>query len=298
MRWRRRASTSTDGTARRFSRRQLELAVAVVVVLSAAGVGYAEWIVGQQPDPSALGHLAVQGPPSGFEAKAAQRAPVPSSDIVFSEEKTAVRSTPGNAGQFSVTWKGDAKHKTAIAELLVTVAPTEADATTVRSQAATQYLSAKKLAADGYKVTGSFSVPGVPDARAVALTSSSSTLKTAAIVFRYDRAVVVDFVEEPSAAPSSTAVHLAQSEFRLLEPGLPALTLVETTYPLVASVAFWGITVALLALAVVAPGAFRRARQRRRTRLELAHRRERLARGRKVVTRRATPGRRTVRVRR
>jgi hypothetical protein len=110
------------------------------------------------------------------------------------------------------------------------------------------------------------------------------------VIYRAGRVVVDVTVDSKGDAATTTARALASAEFHHLEKVAADPVLSETSLPLVASVVYALVAVAVLAVAEVTPRLVIAARQRRHEARAAAERRSRTARGSKVVKRHASRG--------
>jgi hypothetical protein len=254
--------------------------VAIIVV---AGVLYALWIPVTVANGARLGQLAEGAPPRGLDVKAPTSTALPAAEFPFSEAKAAARTAPHETGMASVQWSPKKKNG-AGAEVLLTLVPSEADAAKVRAEAVSSYVSTKAIQSNGYTLNKRFTVSGVPGASGVSFTTGGSSSTTVdEVVFRVDRAVEVAFIEAAGAQGQAKVTAFAQDQHRHLAQEIPGFSLAATSLPPVASGIFWGVTLAILLLVVSVPPTVGWIRRRRRLTRAEARRRERLARGRKVL---------------
>lgn len=257
--------------------------VAVVAIVVVAGILYAFWIPVTGAEAARLGDLAEKAPPEGLAVKAPKSTTLAGADMPFSQAKAAAHRAPNETGMVSVEWAPKAKNG-AGGTVLLTLVPSEAEAKKVRTEALSGYTSSKTLKADGYTLKGRFEVPGVPESVGVNFTTGgSSSTEVGEVIFRVARAVDVVIVEGAGSHSQALATTFAQHQHRLLEEELSGFSLTATSFPPVASAIYWGV-VAVIALAVVSvPPTIRWVRRKRRLTRAEARRRERLARGRKVL---------------
>ena len=265
--------------------------VAVVAIMVVAAVLYALWIPVTSANGARLGQLAESASPRGLDVKAPTSTTLPAAEFPFSAAKTAARTAPNETGVVSVQWSPKAKNG-AGAEVLLTLVPSAADATKVRAEAVSSYVSNNAIKSNGYTLDKRFGVSGVPGASGVTFTTSgSSTTRVDEVVFQVDRAVEVAFIEGAGSQGQAKVTAFAQDQHRQLAQELPGFSLATTSLPPVASGIFWGVTLAILLVVVSVPPTVAWIRRRRRVSRAEARRRERLARGRKVLKNQAGPPR-------
>jgi hypothetical protein len=258
-------------------------AAAVVVLL--AVVGYFMFVPLHRLERGRLSQVAAIAAPSGFTPKPTNTSEQQASGIPFKELQAAAKKSPSSTGAWSVEWTG-AKSAGDIASLLAMMLPSRADAATVRSQAASYYVSPDSLSSDDYKYLTSFTVPSLTGAQAALFKPATGTQLLAVSVFQDGRYVAVTYGDTGSAAQAeATASSLARSEAAHLKTLGQGLSLRVTRWPLVASLVWWAVAVALAAALVVGPGLVGRARRRRRLAREAAARRSLAVRGSKIVKR-------------
>lgn len=118
------------------------------------------------------------------------------------------------------------------------------------------------------------------------LTGSTHETSTVAVAFQQGRAVVVAIVQRSGAPDRADVSSLARREEVLLGRTLPGLSLAQVPVPVAASAAYWGAVAGVAIAVATAPELARRLRTRKARTYAERLRRERMARGRKVVTRR------------
>jgi hypothetical protein len=262
-----------------------------VVIVVVAAVLYALWIPVTIANGARLGELAQSQPPPGLDVKAPTSTALSPAEFPFSEAKAAARKAPHETGMASVQWSPKEKNK-AGAEVLLTLVPSEADAAKVLAEAVSSYVSTKAIQSNGYTLIKRFSVSGVPGASGVSFTTGgSSSTRVDEVVFQVDRAVEVAFIEAAGSDGQAKVTAFAQDQHRHLAQEIPGFSLAATSLPPVASGIFWGVTLAILLLVVSVPPTVAWIRRRRRLTRAEARRRERLARGRKVLKNQAGPPR-------
>lgn len=261
--------------------------VAVVAILVVAAVVYPFWIPMSRTEPARLGDLAKGAPPEGLAVKAPKSTTVPQTDIPFSAAKAAARRAPDETGMVSVQWAPEKKNG-AGGTLLLSLVPSEAEAKKVLSEALTGYTSSKTLKADSYTLKNRFEVPGVPGAHAITfITSGSGSTEVGEVVFRVSRAVDVVIVDGAGSHSQAAVTTFAQRQHRLLDQQLPGFSLTATVFPPLASGFYWGVVLVMVLVVVSVPLTIRWVRRRRRLTRAEARRRERLARGKRVLKQQA-----------
>jgi hypothetical protein len=165
--------------------------------------------------------------------------------------------------------------------------PSGSDATTVQRQAVTTYLAAGSFKPNSYSLLSRVSVPKVPGAQAATFgpaPAKGANPRLTVVVFRQGRMVVVDYAQQSSTAKAeAAAISLAQVENAHLKQVGSGFSLKVTAYPLVASLIYAGVAVALAALVILVPIGVNRGRRRRRVAREAAARRALQGRGRKIA---------------
>ncbi len=121
-------------------------------------------------------------------------------------------------------------------------------------------------------------------------TITASTPRVAVVIFRAGRVVAGATVDAKGKDATTTVQALAPAEYRHLARVGPDLVLGETVLPLVASLVYALVALAVLAAAEITPGVVIAARGRRHDAHVAAQRRARVARGSKVVKRHASRG--------
>lgn len=258
-----------------------------VVVLGAAG--YALFIPAQRAAADRLARLVEVKAPAGYTSKPSAEAALPLSDTPFAAAKQAAKRTPDGTGAYSVQWKGHGANKGAEAEILVVLLPSTADAKAVLKEAQKQYLGAKSLSSEGYALADRFVVAGVPGAKGATYkdTSSTSASRTTSAVVRRGSVVASFFAEATHTSTQRSVSALGREEYARLGTTEAGFSLATTYFPAEASALYGGVTVAVAACVLAVPVAVGRIRRRRaRARAEAA-RRQRMARGQKVVRRQA-----------
>jgi hypothetical protein len=257
--------------------------VAVVAILVVAAVVYPFWIPMSKTEPARLGDLAKNGPPEGLAVKAPKSTPVPQADIPFSAAKTAALHAPNETAMVSVQWAPKEKNG-AGGTLLLSLVPSEAEAKKVLTEALTGYTSSKTLKADDYTLKNRFEVPGVPGAHAITfLTSGSGSTEVGEVVFQVSRAVDVVIVDGAGSHSQAAVTTFAQRQHRVLEEQLPGFSLTATVFPPLATGLYWGVVLIIGLVLLSVPPITRFVRRRRRLTRAEARRRERMARGKKVL---------------
>jgi hypothetical protein len=237
---------------------------------------------------SRLSALVPSHPPAGFNNKPASSTQVAASNSPFPEVKAAAKSSPNSTGSYSIEWTKASPSNDAVS-LIASMLPSTKDASTVQSQAKSNYLGQQSLKSASYNYVAPVAVPGIPGASAALFSSSTGNPPLVVVAFQKGRAQVTAFVgvAGQTIAGESTARSVASSEYRLLNKVLPGFTLTRTSWPLVASIVYWLVAAAVIAAAVLVPWARRRVIERRRLSAEVARTRAVGARGSKIARRQA-----------
>jgi hypothetical protein len=186
-------------------------------------------------------------------AKPVQTEQVPASSSPFPGVQAAAKRSPNATGSYSSEWTSPTA-STSVDEILASLLPTTATATSVTAAANTTYLTPKALSSGGYTRKSAAALAGIPAARTAVFTSTTAgAYPLAVVVFRVDRVVVVVFAQRKATAvvTSSAAASLAVAEYHQLEKVAPGFSLLKTTHPRVASIVF---AVASVAVALAAAG--------------------------------------------
>ena len=269
--------------------RKVAVAVAAIVAVLAI-VGYFIVIPSDHTQRSRLAKLVVTTPPAGFTAKPSGSGEMAATANPFAAAKAAAKKSPNSTGSYSIAWNGTTAANSL--SLLVTMLPSTAEATTVLSQATTTYLQANSFTKEKFSLLHQFSV--ATPAGTTAATYTSSAAQTAVVAYRSGGVVVVIFAEETKAAPAEqAATALAASESDQLQKIGSAVVLHWTTWPLVASLVYFVVALALVALIVGVPffGVplfAERARRLQRERRERERRRAFHSSGSKIAKRQAS----------
>ena len=269
--------------------RRIVPAVAALVVLVLAAIGYARYIPTHKTVTTRLAALLPSKAPAGFSAKPASAAPVNASSNPYSEVATAAKRSPSRTGSYSIQWT-KAPPSTDTETVLLSLLPTDSDAAKANSQAESLYIAEKSLQPDGYAYGGPVNA-GIPGAKGSSFVSTAPTggPPLAVIVFQLHRAQVTMFGAAAGSASKSAAAatSLAHTEYGLLKQRLGSFTLVKTSWPVVATIVFWAVTAGLVLLVVLGPVGIRKGRERRRVAREIARRRQLQSRGSKISRRQA-----------
>ena len=235
-----------------------------------------------------LSSLVPSQAPAGFNKKPARSTQVAASNNPFPEVQTASKSAPNSTGSYSIEWTKPSPSNDA-ASLIVSVLPSARNASKVQSQAKSTYLGQQSLKSASYNYVGPVAIPGVPGATATLFSSSSNNPPLVVVAFQRGRAQATAFVgvAGPTASVESTARSVASSAYKHLNKVLPGFTLTRTRWPFVASIVYWVVAVAVLAVAVLVPWLRRRVTERRRLAAEVARTRGVGARGSKIARRQA-----------
>ena len=261
-----------------------------VVILILAGIGYWLLIPITHVERARLSQLALARPTVGFKAKPTNAMQVDASSSPFATVKKGGKRSPSSTGAYAVEWAGSGSSSD-IATILVSLLPSEADGIAVDREAQQSYLAAQSLQSASYSLEGSFAIHTFPGAKAATFVSTSSTdrKRLAVVVFRVSRVVVVEIVQKagPSASAVAASTSLGHAEYRHLVQLRSGFSLVQTSYPFVASLVYWIVAVSLAVAVFCAPVTIGWISRRRRLRREMAARTQFRARGRKVIKRQA-----------
>lgn len=268
-------------------------AAGALLVLVLAAVGYELYIPVHHVERGRLSRLAVTAAPAGFKAKPTASSEVSAADNPFAAFKTAAGHSPNATGAYSVQWS-DAASTNDTAQLLVSWLPSAADATAVVKQATTTYLSPTSFKTDSYTLLSRLTVPAVPGAAGATFgpAPSKGTERLSVAAFQDGRFVVVGYVQQSGAAKSgSSAVALAQAESARLKAVGTGFTLRVTSWPVVASLIYAGVAVAIAALVIVVPFGLARSRRHRQLARQAMARRAVRGHGHKIAKHQAARSR-------
>lgn len=267
-------------------------AAAAVVVLAGAAVVYEQTIPIHHVERARLSTLVVPAP-TGFKAKPASASEVVASSSPFAAVKAAAKRSPNSTGSYSVQWSGSTASSD-ISSLLVSWLPTGSDAAAVQRQAVSSYLSTGSFKSNGYTLQHRLALPGLVGAAAATFgpPSGKGTERLSVAAVPEGRFEVVAFAQQTGAVKSeATLTSLAKSEAAHLRAAGSGFTLGVTTWPVAASLIFWGVAAALAGLIVLVPMGVGRARRRRRLAREASAKRAVQGRGRKVAKHQAARSR-------
>lgn len=220
-------------------------------MLVAAGFTYDHLIPVSHVQRSRLSQLVTTAP-AGFTAKPTSAAAVDAADNPFTGVKNAAKRAPNATGSYAVQW-GSPKAPNDVAELLVSLLPDKASATSVLAEAKKDYLAAGSFSADGYSKAGTFALTGIPGAGTALYTSKTKgDAPVAVAVFATGRTVSVVFGSQTTgaAAGEATARALALSQHQHLLKVVPGFTLTYTTHPLWATVVYGVVSVVIAGVVV------------------------------------------------
>jgi hypothetical protein len=272
--------------------------VAVVVV---AGIGFPIFVPVTRPDGKLLGRLVISHSAlSTVPRKPTLTQSVSPSQSTFAVTRKAARRDPNDTGLYAREWYISSSGPPQ-AGIVLQFLPTVGQARAVLADVEKQ-LPAPPSLPDETAVSGaSFAVPGVPGARGESFllndttTPSKSPVGTSyATVFRVGRAVESELIVATSAERDPQPIVAdSQAEYRLLGRAEPGFSLARTHLPWASSLVFVAVTLAVAALALLAPewlrDSVRRRRQRRHEREVRRAREQYLARGRRTVRRQKAP---------
>jgi hypothetical protein len=264
--------------------------VAASVVVGLAVLGYVFWIPVRHPSPRRVAALAVTAPVDGLRAHP-HASESDASAGSLAAVKGAAAATPGETAVYTVAWKGTTS-KSAGA-LVVLALPSAADTRATRAEVRTAYLGRTSLTAEGYGYAGALRLSAVPGAAGATFTAgttptiTATTRRTDAEVFSVGRVVVVATAQGEGSHAKSIVDALAVEEYTHLRRTGARPMLAVTSLPVVASLVYAAVAVAVLAVVELGPWSLAAARRRREAAWEAAVRRERATRGSKVVKRQA-----------
>jgi hypothetical protein len=257
-----------------------------MIVLIVAAVGYVVLIPIHHVERARLSRLVVTRPVSGFKVKPTSSSQLAAASSPFAEVKTAAKKSPNSTGSYSIQWAATSS-SSAGASLLASLLPSGSDANAVQAEAAKSYLAAASFKSESFTSEARLSVPSVAGAEAATFAPTSSKVHEGlgVVEFRVDHIVVVVIVAQQStpAAAGASAVSLANAEYEHLRQLGSGFSLTVTTWPLVASLIYGGVTLAIVAGLLLAPATVGRGRRRRVLAREEAARRELRGRGRKIA---------------
>jgi hypothetical protein len=277
--------------------RELRLArVVVVVVLAVAG--YLLFIRTPHVEHQLLRNLmvhrlSVHGLPA---APSIARSASPST-ISVPVLRQAAKTDPDHTGVYELAW-GLAKKPNAGLGMVLELLPDARDARTAFGTNVKVYVTNLQVSGSTLSERETFSIPSLPQARAESYAVASSATKAAAgyvyaVVFRMDRAVVVELMRSLGTRSTSDAISVTTAEHAVLQRAEPGFSMVRTPTPVVASVVFWVVAILVAAAAFFvpewAPDALSQRRARHKAKeLENARSQYR-ARGRRAVRRHRAP---------
>jgi len=265
----------------------------VVLVLGLAG--YFTFIRTSHLDRGLLGALLIHRTPVHvLRAKPTMASSVSPSTSTFAVVKKAGKRDPSRTGIYEIEWASS--NKSALeAGMLFQLLPDPSEARTTLADSEKEFGKTPQLTGQTLAAKGTFSIAGVPGstARTFAMTGSSSGAADGyayTVLYRYDRSVVTELVESSSTKVSTSAASsIAQAEEALLRRAEPGFSMEHTTTPLVASLVFAAVALAVAAGAYFVPewavGALERRHERREEKERERARSEYRARGRRTVSR-------------
>lgn len=275
--------------------RRLAIRVATAVVLVGLAIaGYVLWIPVHRPNLDKVAALAVKSPVTGLRTHPKTEIVDPATTVSLSAVKRAAASTPGETAAYAVNWEGTGPVTAGSLELITL--PTSKSAKSAQKQALAAELSQTSLTDSGYGFGGTTSVSGIPGAKGAYYlkgtkpTVTASTPRVTVAMFREGRTILDVTVDSKGATATTTARALALAEYHHLEHVGADPTLAETSLPVVASVVYALVVLAVLAIAEATPRLVTTAQRRRHEARIAAERRARVARGSKVVKRHASRG--------
>jgi hypothetical protein len=268
---------------------------AVVLVLALAG--YFLFIPHTVAQDGRLESLLVQRPGiAGLQPAAAYSNAVPIGPGDPPPLIVAYDASPTKTGSWSIDWTSTGKAlSTSEASIVLDQMPTVAAARTLRPQLDAEFVEKSSYTSAGFTEDGTF---GLPRGIAKGVTTTGATYRraksknepaaTRALVsFQYGRAVVVLSNQAPGQTQSG-ATQLAEAELALLRKNEPSFQLGGSQYPLLSSILWWLVALAVVAACLVVPKLAIAARDRRRAHAEAMARSQFQMRGQKVLKRRGS----------
>ena len=269
-------------------------AVTAVVLVGLGIAGYVLWIPVHRPDLRKVAALVVTSSVVHLRAHPTTSALDPATAVSIAAVKTAAVATPAETAVYSVQWKGLAPVTAGSVQLIAV--PTVKSARSVQQEMLATALSQTSLTGAGYGFGGTTSVSGIPGAKGAYYvkgtkpTITASTPRVTVVIFRKGRVVADATVEAKGKEATTTARALAAAEYHHLARVGPDLVLGQTVLPLVASLVYALVALAVVAAVEATPGVVTTTRRRRHDAHVAAQRRARVARGNKVVKRHAARG--------
>jgi hypothetical protein len=270
----------------------------VVAVVVLALVVYVTFVRTSHPDPQTLSSLVIkQTSQPGLRGRAPSvGTSVPASASTFTPVKLAAKAHPGQTGLYETEWY---KSTSAAPEagIVLTLLPNASSAQATLSyseQQLTKPLSLQSGTSAGPVPFPVASVPGAHGASFALTTSGKPSGYAYEVDFRSGRAVVSDLmVSADKTRSTAAAVADAQAEKALLGRAEPGYSLTQLHTPVVATVVFALVTVAVALAAWFVPewavDVSRRRRERRRLREQDRLSSQYRARGRRAVQRHKAP---------
>lgn len=258
--------------------------VAAGIVVIVAVVGYVQLIPIHHVERTRLSRLVVTAPGAGFKVKPTSSTQVAASSSPFAAVKAAGKRSPNSTGAYSIQWTAPTSGQGA--SLLASLMPSVSDAEAVQAEAVKAYLAATSLKSQSYKLQGALSVRRCQTPRrppscrhlqrcirgspwwCFELTESSSSRSYSSPGRRW---------------PGASAVALTRAEYLHVRRLGSGFSLTVTTWPLVASLVYGGVSVAIVAVLLLGPMSVRRTCQRQLLAREEAVRRDLRGRGRKIA---------------
>ena len=271
----------------------------VVVVLGVAG--YLAFIRQPTVDRKLLGGLVLDRTAlAELPAKPALSESVPPSHSTFAITRTAARRHPAATAVFAREWYVSSSGPPEVG-IVIQLLPDASTASRLRSDEVAQLKNEPSLAEETPTEPKRFSVAGVPGARGVsyilddATTSAHPPVGTSyTVVLQVGRTVTSELMVTTSTIRDDAIIDEdVRAAARLLDKTEPGFSMVRTTWPLVASLVYVGVTLVAAAAAFLGPEVLvdstRRRRQLRHAREERRDREQYLARGRRTVRRQRAP---------
>lgn len=218
----------------------------------------------------------------------------------FRATRAAAKRDPAATGMFAREWYVSSSGPPEVGIVLQWL-PDDATARSVFSAVVPELKTAPSLTQETATASQRFSVPGVSGSQGISWILGDSTTSahtpvgaSYTIVYRVGRAVISELMVTTSPTRDTAAIAAdARAGARLLAQHGSGFSIVRTTYPLIASVVFAGVAVAVAAGLVVLPeplaARLERRRERRHERELRKAREQYLARGRRTVRRQRAP---------
>lgn len=269
------------------------------MVLVLALVGYLLFVRTSHVDHELLRGLVIQRPPvEGLRAHPSLAESIDPSTSTFKVVKQAAKSDPGSTGIYEIEWTSSSKSLFE-AGILFQLLPDSEKAHTALVDSRKQFGSKPQLTGETLSSGTAFGVPGVPGAVATSYTMTSTSSQGASgyaytVLYQFDRAVVTELIERSGThIDTSPAISVAQAERSLLASAEPGFSLVHSPTPVISTIVYAVVALALATAAYFAPewaiAASARRREHREQKERERARSQYRARGRRAVRRHAAP---------